>query len=123
MLPIALAVGMTKQEFMKSKPCELKSYGIAYKIKRKQKDYEDWMLGIYFKKAIEVVVSQALSSFSKTKVDVSYPEKPFLDMEEEKERPLTEVEIEQQREAFVASLMVRKHNFDRTKQDKDSSVS
>jgi hypothetical protein len=80
-------------------------------------------LGIYFKNALEVVVSQALSSFSQKKSNIQYPEKPFLDMEEEKERPLTEVEIEKQREAFVASLMVRKHNFDRTKQDKDSSVS
>lgn len=122
-LPIALAIGMTKQEFMKSKPWELKSYGIAYKYKQKQKDSENWMLGIYFKNALEVVVSQALSSFSQKKSNIQYPEKPFLDMEEKEERPLTEVEIEKQREAFVASLMVRKHNFDRTKQDKDSSVS
>jgi hypothetical protein len=66
---------------------------------------------------------QALSSFSQKKSTIQYPDKSFLNMEEKEERPLTEVEIEKQREAFVASLMVRKHNFDRTKQDKDSSGS
>ena len=113
-LPYALAIGMTKQEFMKSKPFELKSYAIAHKIKRKQKDYEDWMLGAYFKSALEVVFSQALSSFSKTKSKVGYVDKPFLEMAEEVDKPLSEDEIVAQREAFVAKLMAMKYNFDNT---------
>lgn len=114
---------MTKQEFMKSKPFELKSYAIAHKIKRKQKDYEDWMLGAYVMSAFEVVVANALSSFSKNKSKAKYIEKPFLEQAEEKEYVLTEEELQMQREAFVASLIVRKHNFDYANKDKDSSGS
>lgn len=92
-LPHALAIGMTKKEFMKSKPFELKSHQIAYELKEKKKDEENWLLGLYVKSAFETVISHAINGFSKKKSDAKYIEMPFLFMED-KNKQLTQEEID-----------------------------
>lgn len=88
-MPHALVLGMTKQEFMKSKPCELVAYTIADKIKQKRRDEELWRMGIYVKNALDCTVCNLFRS--KNSKPHQYPKEPMLFANDEN---LTQEEID-----------------------------
>lgn len=77
---------MTKDEFMKSKPCELKSYYLAFKLKKKMKDEEMHRQGFYNYIAFTVVMSHFGAGMSGKKSTVEYPQKPFCFSTDEYEK-------------------------------------
>ena len=99
---------MTKDEFMDSRPVELVSYGIAYKLKRKIRDEDLWLQGLYNMKAFGVVLSNMFCKNSKAK----YFETPISHDKIVQETELTEEELQKQRELFVAKLMAMQKNFE-----------
>lgn len=101
---------MTKQEFMKSKPFELKAYGKAHEMKVKSKDEELWLQGWYNLEAFQVVFSHFSAGMAKKKCNAEYPKEPISFAKKSNE--LTEEEIIEQRKAFVAMLQAQKANFE-----------
>lgn len=99
---------MTKDEFMDSKPIELMSYGIAYKLNQKRRDEELWLQGLYNMHGFSVVLSNMFNKNSKAK----YFEQPLSFDKHTKEKELTEEELQKQRELFVAKLMAMQKNFE-----------
>ena len=88
-MPYALSIGMTKREFMKSKPIELVSYGKADRLKQKRKDEELWLQGLYNYKALCVFGDNMLNKNSTAK----YPDKPITQHKDAYEG-LTQEEID-----------------------------
>ena len=110
MLPYALFIGMTKKEFMKSKPIELKAYGKAFEMKMKTRDEELWLQGRYNLEALQVVFSHFGAGLSGKQSKAEYPKEPISFMKTNEE--LTEEEKERQREMFVARLKAMGANFE-----------
>ena len=101
LLPFALSIGMTKKEFMKSKPIELKSYYKAYQLKKKMKDEEMWMQGAYFYNALETALSHLFSKNSKAE----YVKKPFSFEEMEERKGMEEVAVFEMKQRVKALKM------------------
>lgn len=100
LLPFALSIGMTKKEFMKSKPIELKAYYKAYQLKKKMKDEEMWIQGAYFCNALEMVLSHLLSKKSEAK----YIDKPFS-FEKKERKGMEEVAVFEMKQRTKALKM------------------
>lgn len=98
---------------MDSCPKELRPYEIAHKKKIMEMDNLMWTwFGNYATSAVSVAVEHNLAG---RKAKSKYIDKPILQYLEEQSRPLTEEELQKQRELFVAKLMVMKTNFDLNK--------
>lgn len=76
-------------------------------MRKKQKDEEMWMQGLYNYNAFKSVLAQAFGDKK-----AHYMEKPILQNIEEKNKPLTEEEIQRQRDLFVAKMQAMKATFD-----------
>ena len=113
-LPYALSIGMTRREFMKSKPIELVSYGLAYKMQKKKKDEEMWLQGFYVYKAFETVMAHFSAGLSGKKCKAEYPQEPFSFAKQSNDK-----DIQKQRELFVAGLMAMQSNFELEKKSKE----
>lgn len=85
------------------------------------RDYENWLMGQYNMKAFSVVLDQVLCGMNRRKSNAKYFKEPILKMAERKSEPLSEKEIQLQRELFVAKLESMKTNFEIN--HKDNSVS
>lgn len=105
-MPHALVLGMTKQEFMKSKPCELVAYTIADKIKQKRRDEELWRMGIYVAHALECTVCNSTWFRGKHSKPFEYLKEPIL-FKEEKDRMRENVYKESQEEIAVFEMKQR----------------
>ena len=92
-MPYALSIGMTKQEFMRSKPIELVSYGIAHKYNQKRKDEELWLQGYYNFQALQVALAHFGAAMAGSKSDAKYPDTPLL-QHKSKYDGLTQEEID-----------------------------
>lgn len=69
---------MTKKEFMKSKPIDLKSYYLAFELKKKMRDEEMHRQGIYNLRAFQVVMSHFGAGLIGKKSKEEYVKLPFL---------------------------------------------
>lgn len=95
---------------MHSTPKVLKAYGEAYKIKIKTADRLAWQFsGSYILSAVAVAVEHCLGG---KKAKSEFVKSPILEKIEEENRPLSEAELQKQRELFVARLEAMKANFD-----------
>ena len=92
-LPYALSIGMTKREFMKSKPKELVSYAIAHKLKNEMRDRELWLQGLYNKCAFEVVLAHFSAGLAGKKSKAEYLKEP-LSLRKDPYEGLTQEEID-----------------------------
>ena len=113
-----LAMGLTKKEFFHSTPKILKAYEEAHKIKLMEMDRVAWMMcGNYVVSAVAVAVEACLAG---KKAKGKFIDRPIFERIEEEKKPLTEDEIQKQRELFVARLLVMKSNFEvNNKKDKE----
>ena len=92
-MPYALSIGMTKQEFMKSKPIELVAYGKADRLKQKRKDEELWLQGFYNYQALQVAFAHFGAGLFGKKSDAKYMDKPITQHKDPYEG-LTQEEID-----------------------------
>lgn len=95
---------------MDSCPKELEPYEIAHKKKLFEQDCMNYLWWReYGISALMVAIEPFLSS---KKPKQKYADKPILKKIEEENKPLSEEELQRQRELFVAKLEVMKANFD-----------
>lgn len=85
-LPIALALGMSANDFWDAEPSLFWAYVKAGKIKRRQEDYAAWAQGFYINLAFADVLTQAFAGKGEKPKRI-YPEKPvFTESEEDKRK-------------------------------------
>ena len=98
-MPSCIAVGMTAEEFWHSYPVEIEPYFEAQKIRRRVHDEEAYFQGLYTMEALSVVLGNAFRK--KNTKPIKYRETPILKEIDEKNRPISQKEMEEkaQREA------------------------
>lgn len=106
-------MGMTANEFMHSTPKVLKAYVGAYKIKIEMADRLAWQFcGNYVLSAVSVAVEHCLAG---TKAKSEFIKEPALKTAQEANKPMSEDDIQKQRDLFIAKLTAMKANFDSNK--------
>lgn len=117
---------MTKQEFMKSLPIELRAYYKAYKQRQKIKDEEMWMMGQYVMSAVSVSVEHCLAG---KKAHSKYIEKPILSndsiLASKDENNMSQEEKNRQIEQLFLKLeiMGKNHKLTKEKEEKEKGGS
>lgn len=112
MLPNALAIGVPYDVFWHLTPKKLNAFYKAFKTKQQIQDEQMWLQGQYFYIAAYAATHNAIAEAFGKKGKAKYIEKPILQEVEEKNKPLSEEELQRQRELFVAKLEVMKTNFE-----------
>lgn len=109
-MPHALAIGISYNDFWDMNPHIIKLIGIGYKNKIQTMDNLMWTwFGNYALSAVSVAVEHNLAG---RKAKSKYIKEPVLQSIQEQSKPLSEEELQKQRELFVAKLMVMKTNFE-----------
>lgn len=102
--PAYLALGMTYEQFWFSEPNLVIAYREADKIRRRRKNEESWLAGIYVAHALEATVGNMFSKGSKAQ----YPSEPIpitvAEQEERKERE-QRIKMEKIKAAFTAKAL------------------
>lgn len=101
--------GLSVDDIDWSCPADMEPYIRAHKEEMKEQDYLAWMQGQYILSAVSVAVEHCLAG---RKAKSKYLKKPLMQEIEEKNKPMTEKEIQRQRELFVAKLQAMKTNFE-----------
>ena len=68
-----MAMGVSFEEFWYGDYCRLKYYEQAYFNQLQRRDYDQWLLGAYFYRAISVALAQGFGGNQR----VEYPKQPF----------------------------------------------
>ena len=111
-MPTYLLIGLSEEKVDNSTPYELEPYLIAYNKKQKERDTENWQLGIYLMRAMQVVFN-----FGKEKIE--YFDKPMSETYEQEHKELTKEEkLKKQKEIF-AMLEIMQANFELSKKGKE----
>lgn len=105
----AKGYGLSVDDIDWSSPADMEPYLKAHKEELKEKDYLAWLQGQYTLSAVSVAVEHCLAG---RKAKSKYIKKPLLQELEEQNKPMTEEEIQRQRELFVAKLQAMKTNFE-----------
>ena len=105
LLPQCLAVGMTEEYFWNAYPIELEPYFEAQKIRRRIHDEEAHVQGLYIMEAFGVVLGNAFRK--KNTKPLEYRKQPILKEIEEKNRPLSQKEIEEKAQRDADRLFHR----------------
>lgn len=101
--------GFTPEMIDWSSPADMNPYIKAHNAELKEKDYLAWLSNQYTLSAVLVAVEHNLYG---RKSKSNYIKKPLLQELEEKNKPISENELQKQRELFVAKLQVLKTNFE-----------
>lgn len=101
--------GLSVDDIDWSSPADMEPYLKMHKEELKEKDYLAWLQGQYTLSAVSVAVEHCLAG---RKAKSKYIKKPLLQEMEERNKPITEEEIQRQRELFVAKLQAMKTNFE-----------
>ena len=87
-----MAIGMTYEEYWYGDPLMVRAFYEAWKLKKKQQDELAWLNGLYVAKALNATVMNAFKKQGSQ--PETYPEKPILCAEEEKNKAKTEEQEE-----------------------------
>ncbi len=91
-------------------PADLRPYEQAYRLEKQKNDNDAWLtFGTYGISALTVAIDRCLNG---RKARSKYIEKPIMQELEEKNKPLSEEEMDRQRELFVAKLEAMRVNFE-----------
>lgn len=85
----------------------------GHREKIKEQDHLAWLFGQYTLSAVMVAVEHNLAG---RKAGSKYIEKPLLQEIEKKNVPMTEDEIQKQRDLFIARMQAMKTNFDKNRE-------
>uniref|UniRef100_A0AAU8B578 Uncharacterized protein n=1 Tax=Dulem virus 39 TaxID=3145757 RepID=A0AAU8B578_9CAUD len=102
-------MGVSWQEFWTMNPRIIKLLIKGHEEKIKEQDCLAWLFNQYTLSAVSVAVEHCLAG---RKAKSKYIEKTIMQQIEEKNKPLSEDELQRQRELFVAKLEVMKTNFE-----------
>lgn len=91
-------------------PADLEPYAKAHNIEIQEKDTISYIT--YGNYAISALMFSIEHCFSGRKARSKYIEKPITQQIKEQNKPLSEEELQRQRELFVAKLEVMKANFE-----------
>lgn len=105
----AKGYGLSIDDIDMSSPADMKPYLKAHGEELKEKDYLAWLSNQYTISAVSVAVEHCLAG---RKAKSKYIKKPILQELEQRKNPITEEEIQRQRELFVAKLQTMKTNFE-----------
>lgn len=112
-------MGVTWQEFWGMNPHIINCIRRGYEEKIKRDDYlQHVWWGNYGLSAISVAVEHCLAG---GKAKSKYIEKPVLRDMKKRSEPMSEEELQRQRELFVAKLEVMKTNFELNHRDSTGS--
>ena len=114
-LPYALAIGIRETEFWHMTMRTLNAHIRGNELRRKMHDYEMWLMGGYVIEAIMSSIGNSQWFRGKHGKIHHYPQKPMLEQAMENSGPMSERELQRQRELFVARLQVMKTNFELSK--------
>lgn len=87
-------------------------------MRRQNEDTNMWIQGRYFYTALDVLVEQVISGFSKKKTNAKYPEEPMHVTAEKKKqelKELTEQEKRRQTELLFMRLKTMQTNYELSK--------
>ena len=115
-LMVTKGYGFSLHDIDWSCPSDLEPYSKAHALERKEKDMlvHAWF-GSYGINSLCVALDKMLNGKKSTS---EYIKEPIITKIEEENKPLTQDEIERQREIYVERLKVRKANFDLNHKDK-----
>lgn len=102
-------MGISWEQFWKMNPRIIKVIAKGYKERLLQQDYINWINGQYILSAVSTAVEHNLAG---RKARSNYMDKPIMKELEEKNKPLSEEEMDRQRELFVAKLEAMRVNFE-----------
>lgn len=105
MFPTYLSMGMTYEQFWDGDPNLVKAYRAADHIRRRRRNEELWLEGIYMVEALSSTVGNMFSKGAKHQ----YPNEPFpITLEEQQERKEREqrARMERIKAAFTAKALV-----------------
>lgn len=83
MFPYYLSLGMTYEQYWYGEPWLVRAYREAEIYRREQSNYDAWLQGLYFYRAVSASLSQAFSS--KKSEQVKYMDYPIPMTKREKE--------------------------------------
>ena len=86
----------------------------GHQEKIKEQDYLAWLFNQYTLSAVSVAVEHNLAG---RKAKSKYIEKPLLQEIEKRNKPMTDSEIQKQRELFVARMQSMQANFQKKKKN------
>lgn len=108
-----MTIGVSREEFYHSTLVELRDYDEVYKNRRRIEDEKALFDGIYTFEAVSTALSNAFRG--KGKKPISYRTTSLLAEVEERNRPLTEEEIQKQTEDLFAMLGGMQARFEASK--------
>ena len=111
--PYYLSIGMTYDEYWNGDPTMVGAFYRAEQIRQERVDAESWVLGAYFKKAIESSIGNAF--LQKGNEPIEYPSEPWATTERKKREPPQKSEEQEERDALFAKIYMRE--FERMGKD------
>lgn len=113
----ANAIGVSWQDFWHMNPHIINLLLEGHNEKIKELDTLAWSFGHYVLSAVATSIENNFAKHPKAK----YIKEPLMKEIERKNKPMTEEELQKQRELFVAQLQVMQANFELShpKKDKD----
>lgn len=97
-----MSLGMTYEEYWFGHPHAARAYAKAEEYKRKQRNYDSWLQGLYIAHAISSTIGNAF--IEKGAQPNEYPEHPFATDAEEME---AERKAQEEKEAEAAKLYMK----------------
>lgn len=107
--PQAYAIGVSWDEFWRMNPRILSAIAEGYNQRVRNADYMNWINGQYTLAAVTVGVERNLAG---RKAKSEYPQNPFFEEIEKQNKPLSDDELQKQRELFVERLKTMQSNFE-----------
>ena len=102
--PVYMAMGMTYEQFWEGEPSMTKAFREADAIRRRRKNEELWLEGVYMAEALSATVGNMFSKGNK----YQYPSEPIpITAEEQKERRerAEKAKMERMKAAFTAKAL------------------
>ena len=107
--PQAYAIGVSWDEFWRMNPRILSAIAEGYNQRVRNADYMNWINGQYTLAAVTVGVERNLAG---RKAKSEYPQNPFFEEIEKQNKPLSDDELQKQRELFVERSKTMQSNFE-----------
>lgn len=107
--PQAYAIGVSWDEFWRMNPRILSAIAEGYNQRFRNADCMNWINGQYTLAAVTVGVERNLAG---RKSKSEYPKNPFFEEIEKQNKPLSDDELQKQRELFVERLKTMQSNFE-----------
>lgn len=103
-----MAIGIGYEDFWNANPHIINIYIEAHKKQMEIQDEQNWVLGMYVMRAVEVAIDHCLRG-KKSKAE--YLDKPIFKEVEEKQIPTTEEEKKAKTEQLFNMLRIMQTNF------------